>query len=301
MAFTEERQSDGAIGSQPASHETQPATHDLSEEQAQRAQSEHSSIARWLRPTANLVFPGSCCLCGRTISSGSSAGFRAGFCAECIADVLGFAVPTCRRCARPQPATHDLSEELSANNCPSCRNKRLHFDQAIALGVYEGRLREAVLRMKQATGELVALALGEVLAERIRQQLDELPDGNELPEVIVPIPTHWSRRLGRDVNCTDLLAEAVSEQLALPARPDVLRCRRRVRKQGTLLPTERRANVRGAYAISPRANLAGKSVLVIDDVMTTGATAEEVSKILRKVGVIGVTVAVVARGIGFDA
>jgi ComF family protein len=181
------------------------------------------------------------------------------------------------------------------SDCPNCRNKRLHFDRTIALGVYEGRLREAVLRMKQATGELVALALGQLLAQRLGEHLGELPD------IAIPIPTHWSRRLGRDVNCTDLLLEAVTDQLAVPGKPQVLRCQRRLRKQGTLLPTERRENVRGAYAANSRSNLKGKSVLLIDDVMTTGATADEVAKVLRKVGVTGVSVAVVARGIGFDA
>lgn len=270
MAFTsQERQSDAAIGSR----------------------SQVNPYNDWLSPTADLIFPRSCCLCGGVIASARRVAFKACFCADCMADIPDSAAQACSRCARPLPR----GTGTAASGCPNCRGKRLHFDRAIALGVYEGRLREAVLRMKQASGELVALALGQLLAQQIREQLGELPD------VAVPIPTHWSRRWGRDVNCPDLLLEAVTDHLAMPGKPQVLRCRRRLRKQGTLLPTERRDNVRGAYAVRPTSTLAGKTVLVIDDVMTTGATVDEVAKVLRKGGVTGVSVAVVARGIGFDA
>ncbi|MBP85617.1 MAG: hypothetical protein CMJ64_02705 [Planctomycetaceae bacterium] len=249
-----------------------------------------SPLNHWLNPAADLIFPGSCCLCGAAFATGRGEAFKASLCEDCTDDLTGFDARACPRCARPLPR----GSGTTASDCPNCRNKRLHFDRAIALGVYGGRLREVVLQMKRATGELVALALGQLLAQRIREDLGELPD------VVAPVPTHWSRRLGRDVNCTDLLVEAVTDQLVMPAKTQVLRCRRRTQKQGTLLPTERRENVRGAYAVRPLSHLEGQTVLVIDDVMTTGATADEVAKVLRKVGVTGVLVAVVARGIGFD-
>jgi ComF family protein len=141
----------------------------------------------------------------------------------------------------------------------------------------------------------LTLALGRLLADR----LDARPDWVE-PDLIVPVPMHWTRRLLRGVNGPDLLAEAVAHAMRLPIDSRLLVCRRMTRKQGTLLPTARRRNVRGAYAVARRGRLAVQHVLVVDDVLTTGATLDELARVLQRAGVKSVSVAVLARGIGFD-
>ena len=103
------------------------------------------------------------------------------------------------------------------------------------------------------------------------------------------------------MNCAEILLESVAARLGSRSCPKLLRCRRKTNKQGTLLPNERRANVRGAYDVSAGYVITGAKVLLVDDVMTTGATANEIAKILRRAGASGVDVAVVARGIGFDS
>lgn len=246
-------------------------------------------VPRWLGPAVDLVFPNACSLCG-VIPPADTSRQSASLCFGCVSDVDAADPPACSRCARPLP----VGANVQSPECPGCRDKQLAFGQATAIGVYEGKLREAVLRMKQATGETLALALGRLLAERMQTELMWIPDR------IVPVPTHWTRRLGRDVNCAELLAEAVGAELRMRVAPNLLRCRRRMEKQGTLLPTERQQNVRGAYAARRGYDVRGQKLLVVDDVMTTGATANEVAKVLRKVGATGVSIAVVARGIGFD-
>jgi ComF family protein len=156
-------------------------------------------------------------------------------------------------------------------------------------------LREAVLQMKQATGESLTLAMGYLLGELLLRNLAQPPDQ------IVAVPTHWTRRLGRNVNCAEILLESVTARIGQRSSPRLLRCRRKTSKQGTLLPNERLANVRGAYRVSTGYVITGTKVLLIDDVMTTGATANEIGKILRRAGAASVEVAVVARGIGFDS
>jgi ComF family protein len=156
-------------------------------------------------------------------------------------------------------------------------------------------VRELVLRMKQARHESLTLAAGNLLAEHLRETL-----AADWPSCVVPVPMHWTRRWSRTVNDAELLAESVASHLRIPFRGRLVRCRRRTLKQGTLTPAERSANVRGAYAVSRLTELQGSHVLVVDDVMTTGATANEVARVLRRRGAREVSIAVVARGIGFD-
>jgi ComF family protein len=202
----------------------------------------------------------------------------------------------CRRCARPLPkGGRSDSEQGETLGCPRCRGNKTRFDRTYSLGVYDGILREAVLQMKQATGEALTLAMGQLLGARVSQQAAESVDH------IVAVPTHWSRRLGRNVNCPEILLESLTKQLDIRSSPRLLRCHRRTDKQGTLLPNERLANVRGAYRVSTGYAMNGARVLLVDDVMTTGATANEIAKILRQAGATSVEVAVIARGIGFDS
>jgi predicted amidophosphoribosyltransferase len=150
--------------------------------------------------------------------------------------------------------------------------------------------------MKKARNESLTLAAGRLLADRIA---DGPQNGN--PDIVTCVPMHWIRRLLRGVNSSELLAESVANRLGRP-RAGLLRCQRRTQKQGTLWPAERLRNVRGAYSVSPRQrpHVEGAHVLVVDDVMTTGATANEIARILHRAGAREVSIAVVARGVGFD-
>ncbi|MBC8355362.1 MAG: ComF family protein [Planctomycetes bacterium] len=176
-----------------------------------------------------------------------------------------------------------------------CRGKRVRFVRAYALGVYGGIVRDAVLQMKQASGESLTLAMGQLLGEDLSRRLVDVPSH------IVSVPTHWTRRIRRNVNCPEILLESVAKRIGVRSYPKLLRCRRKTSKQGTLLPHERLANVRGAYRVSAGYAINGAKMLLLDDVMTTGATANEIAKILRRAGAASVEVAVVARGIGFGS
>lgn len=148
--------------------------------------------------------------------------------------------------------------------------------------------------MKHAHGELLALAMGDLLAGRLREHLTENPF-----DCVVPVPMHWTRRLWRPLHVPSLLAERISARLSVAGRR-ALRFRRNVRQQSTLSPAMRRKNVRGALAVIPGYPLANAHVLLIDDILTTGATANEATRCLRRAGARSVHVAVVARGGGFD-
>jgi predicted amidophosphoribosyltransferase len=239
-----------------------------------------------LRATGDLLLPPACTACGAVLSPRSRQPL---FCDACR-EVLGASPgPLCPRCASP------LGPTERGDDCFRCRDRRYHFAAATALGVYRGPLRDAVIRMKQLCHEPLTLAMGHLLAERQREWVSQ-----HRPDLLLPMPTHWFKRLVRGVNGPDLLAESLGERLEIPAFMDLLLCRRRTRKQGTLLPSERLVNVRDAFRVSADYDVTGATVLLVDDIMTTGASASEAARTLRRAGAGCVLVVLVARGVGAD-
>jgi ComF family protein len=151
-------------------------------------------------------------------------------------------------------------------------------------------LRDAVLLAKHAANEPLASALGERLAESIIQM--PFP---QLPQLVVAVPMHWLERLKRRSNQASAMAEALARRLELPYVSRVLFCRRRMQRQARLASHERRRNVRGAFIAWRKRAVTGKRVLLVDDVMTTGATAHEASRRLLAAGAACVYVATAAR------
>lgn len=241
-----------------------------------------------VRAGADLLFPPACLFCEATLGSTSPVAL----CARCIQEFrVGWGdASVCRLCASPLPAGIP-----SQQSCPRCGPRRYQFSAATALGVYRGQLQEAVLRMKQASQESLTLAVGGLLGEHLRSWWTDDP-----PDLLIPIPMHWTRRCVRGTNSAAVLAESAARYTGRSLAMDLLVCCRKVKKQGTLFPAQRFRNVRGAFTVSSGYDINGAHLLLIDDIMTTGATASEAARVLRRVGARRVTVAVVARGVGND-
>jgi predicted amidophosphoribosyltransferase len=118
---------------------------------------------------------------------------------------------------------------------------------------------------------------------------------DERPDIIIPVPTHWLKRLWRGTNPAATIARSIAHELELPVAETALICKRLLKRQATLTPPERRRNVRHAFCASRWAAVAGKRVLLVDDVMTTGATAHEGARALLEAGAAAVYIATVAR------
>jgi ComF family protein len=164
------------------------------------------------------------------------------------------------------------------------------FDQALRLGPYDGLLREVILRLKHAPGEGLAEVLGELWAEHSEPRLRSLGAA-----VVVPVPLHWWRRLSRGYNQSEVLARAVAARLGLPCRPGFLRQVRATSHQKGQSTANRRSNVQGAFRGQPHPEMRGQTVLLVDDVLTTGSTAGEAARALLRAGAARVVVAVLAR------
>lgn len=177
--------------------------------------------------------------------------------------------------------------------CPDCRGRKLAFAAARTLGVYQGALRGAVLRIKHAQQEPLAHCLGEILATVVRNR--PFP---QLPELIAPVPMHWRKRLWHGASAAETLADSLAVALQLPLAADLLYCTRPLQKQGTLPVSARLDNVRGAFSTSRAFDIRDAIILLADDVITTGATADQCSRALLAAGAKEVYVAAVARGTG---
>lgn len=245
-----------------------------------------AAARRMLAPLLDLLFPRVCSLCNEPLGDSH---LDEALCDDCRQTIAAWERAPCPRCARPLP--RGAGNESAA--CPVCRQANYRFERTTAVGQYRGLMRDAVLRVKRPGEEALTLALGRLLANLLLLRQD-----HPSPDVIVPVPMHWTRRLIRGVNGPELLAESLSRSLQIPVEPRLIRCRRRTRKQGTLVPTQRRRNVRRAYEAGSRVGLNAAHVLLVDDVMTTGATANEISRELRRGGAARVSLAVLARGIG---
>ena len=177
--------------------------------------------------------------------------------------------------------------------CLQCRLQSPPFDDAVTLGVYDGDLRQAVLRMKRVAEEPLVISMGVLLATKLEGWF-----GDVFPDAVVPVPMLWNRRIRRRANNVKILAQSVAGTLQLPVVSNWVKYQRNCQKQSSLPMSLRRQNVRGAFRAASRYDIKECHVLVIDDVMTTGATAGEVARVVKSAGAAKVTVAVGARGIG---
>ncbi len=228
----------------------------------------------------HLLYPAACHVCRVPLAPAAGP-----FCDACRSALTDDPHDTCPRCAGTVgPYAH------VAEGCPRCRPLRLPFEQAVRLGSYEGTLRDAILRLKHLSGETLAELLGELWAEYAAPRLTALS-----ADAVVPVPLHWRRRLGRGYNQSEAVARALAGRLGLPLHPNWLRRLRNTAMQTRQSPTARADNVRGAFHARPRPEIKGRSVLLVDDVMTTGSTAGEAARALRKAGAARVVVAVLAR------
>ena len=229
----------------------------------------------------DLLFPPRCALCDGELDVAQ----HPLLCAACQFRLLPAAPPRCPRCALT------LRQALvTQDGCPQCVGEKFHFSRAWAIGDYAGDLREAVLRMKHAREEPLAAAMAELVWGRVGGELCSWQ-----PELVAPVPMHWLRRWFRGTNSASTLAEVLARRLKARLASRLIVRRRFTRPQSGLSPPERLANVRGAFRLRGPSKFSGKSVLLVDDILTTAATTNEIARLLLRAGARVVGVVVIAR------
>lgn len=177
--------------------------------------------------------------------------------------------------------------------CRLCYASKFHFSQAVCINNYGGLLQQLVIRMKGRKDECLAMQLGTLLGHEM-ERLDLI----DQIDVMAPVPTHWMKKFRNGFQASELICQRASRIAGIPHVGALMKSTRSTQKQGMLSDLQRLENVKGAFAFNPffAENIKGKTVALVDDVMTSGATANQCAKALKRAGAANVVVAVVARG-----
>ncbi len=232
------------------------------------------------RSVFHLLLPKVCvgCGCGHEV--------REGFCANCSRELLSLAaLRYCPRCG----VTVGSGIHADEDGCFECPSTMPRFRQLIRVSPYAAPLRQAIIRMKYRRASNIARYVSNLLAEAVGAHCDVASI-----DLILPVPMHWLRRLGRGWNHSAVLTDGVSDRLGIPLGDELIRVRN-TPPQVRLPASKRASNVRGAFAVTSPAAVRGAHILLIDDVLTTGATANEAARTLLAAGASQVTVAVSAK------
>jgi ComF family protein len=226
-----------------------------------------------LQALLELLYPPACIACAKVMP------VRAAFCETCDLAVERLPPARCRTCAEPGSFPRDT--------CPRCRDLPPSFARACAPFAHEGPVARAIHRFKYEDHPELAPALAELLASESRQFLSQAPD------VVVALPLHDRRFRERKYDQAQLLAGELARATGRHAPVGLLSRARETQRQVGLSEADRARNVAGAFSASPSA--AGRAFLLVDDVLTTGATARAAADALLTAGATRVEVLTLAR------
>lgn len=213
------------------------------------------TINNWLKIKRHL-FPATCLLCGTRSEKGS-------LCRGCLADLPYLPASRCPVCALPA---------LPGNVCGACLSEPPEYHSTVAALSYSFPLDALIHALKYRANLALAVPLADLLAQAASPRLR--------PDYLVPMPLYPARLRERGFNQALEIAKRVSKLTGIALLPNACRRIRDTPPQASMPWKERARNIRGAFACD--ANLSGRRIAVIDDVMTTGATMNELAKVLRK-------------------
>lgn len=220
----------------------------------------------------NLLFPSKCPVCN---NKSDSAAYNP-ICTKCWKTIERYSGPACSICGLPALSEHTLS-------CEQCIKDEPHFSGVLYYSIYDGVIREAIHLLKFKGIKRLSEPLGALLSELTIPEADG----------IVPVPLHKNTLLKREFNQTALIGRYLSKALKIPLMTGALEKIKETPMQTELIRKDRLKNVKNAYTASE--DVKGKRLLLIDDVITTGATVRECARTFIKAGAEKVTVIALAR------
>lgn len=232
---------------------------------------------KWLETVLDLLFPETkhCPFCWQEVEGRSTGGL----CPECAEKILNLdhRFPTCPRCGR----------FTAADKCPNCYDWPEKISKVISVVPYDGIFKEKIFEIKYNNKKELVSPLGYLMASKVKKHLPPKRD-----MIIIPIPLHPLREEERGYNQSTLLARVVMRELRIPLTEDVLVRQHYERSQTLLGRGERRKNIQNAFLVEDKSKIRGKNVLLVDDILTTGATMVEAAAALHSAGaeyIIGLT------------
>jgi ComF family protein len=230
-------------------------------------------LRRWVNGLVDIIYPKACVVCKNKIKG--SIGIDNLICLECWGKIKRNVPPFCRRCGR-QLKDHKLLKNI----CLDCIKKPLHFDRAFSPCFYEGVIKELIHEFKYKNKDYLGVALSRLMIEFIKEY--ELPMG--LIDWVVPVPLSEARMREREFNQADILGSRIASEFNKKLLNNKLIRHRHTKAQADLGSEERLLNVKGSFSIKERDQIKAKNILLIDDVLTTGATSSEAASTLKDAG-----------------
>jgi ComF family protein len=230
------------------------------------------------RAMAEMLFPSPCAVCDAD---------EGPLCEDCRQDICDASPMQCPRCALIVGPWASI-----ADGCSWCRDRRLGFDAAVAMGPYQGPIRDVCLRLKREANAWRARWAADLLFEAKGEVIRSFG-----ADLVVAVPLHWRRRIGRGYNQADALAIRLARRLGIAAGQPL----RRVAATPKLADRgrgERAALLRKAFAVRRGARVSGRTILLVDDILTTGATCGAAAKALKSAGAARVVAVVLGRAEG---
>ena len=227
-------------------------------------------VGFWKRVKDTLL-PPRCICCGEYVE-------KVGVCDNCWGGIKWISEPKCKICGQP------IEDEI----CKYCIADENFFDRAVSVMVYEGLARHLILKFKDCEATLYASIFAKWLNRIIQDFLEEI-------DFIVPVPISFKRRFKRKYNQTELLCIELQKLSGLKYSPEILIKSKETAMQKSLNRERRRQNLRKSFSVNEKISIKDKVILLIDDVITTGATANACAELLKKAGASKVYVATVAR------
>jgi len=223
----------------------------------------------------NILFPETCPVCQHPAKDHKIAPI----CPDCWQAVSPYEGPMCCRCGKP------LVSDVSTT-CGECMEDEPAFSYARSFGLYEGVLKKAISLLKFYGIKRLSRPLSDVILYL------KIPEA----DIVIPVPLHEKRLRKREFNQSALIAKYLAASQGITVMLNSLVKVRDTMPQVGLSSQDRRRNIKGAFAINNRSLISGKDIVLVDDVVTTGATVRECSKVLKKAGARNIYVITLAHG-----
>ncbi len=231
-----------------------------------------------------IIYPKNCIICKNSVKT--KAGIDDFICLKCWGKIKKNLPPFCLCCGR-----HLEKNNPAKNICPACIKTPLHFDRAFSPCIYEEIIRNLIHEFKYFGRDYLGKTLSKIMIEFIREY--DLP--MQYIDTVIPIPLHKTKLREREFNQAQVLSGNIAREFDKKHLLNALKRCRPTQRQAELKNSRRFENINNSFSFDPRHSVQGENVLLVDDILTTGATASEAARILKNAGANIVFVMTLAR------
>jgi competence protein ComFC len=220
----------------------------------------------------DLIYPKICLSCKKKLDKSAKDSF---ICQGCWSNIKRNVPPFCQFCGRRLKASN-----ISKSICPDCTRRNLHFDSAFSPCVYTGVIKDLIREFKYKNKDYLGLSLSRLMIEFIKEYNTPI----EYMDFIVPIPLHKTKLREREFNQAQILSQHIAKEFEIDVLTQILLRTKKTKTQAELETHERFLNVKDSFRVIDDKQIRNKNILLVDDVLTTGATSSEAAKALKNSG-----------------